>query len=62
MAQDKKTLQRNIDEVSRNFNYTKGNVRLNFTLRIDIKQELKDFKECLEQALKDVNEELNSKK
>lgn len=59
MAQDKKILQREQQE-NRTFNYTKGNVRLNFTLRVDIKQEMKDFIECLEAALSDVNKALEN--
>lgn len=46
---------------SKQFNYRKGNVSLNFTLRVDIKTELKDFKECLEAALADVSKELSGK-
>lgn len=44
--------------VNKEFNYSKGDVSLRFTLRIDIKGQLKDFKECLEQALENVKEEI----
>jgi hypothetical protein len=47
---------------SRAFSYAKGNVQLNFTLRTDIKQELKDFKEVLQAALVDVDAEIEAKK
>lgn len=46
------------NKVSKQFSYSKGNVALNFTLRIDIKNELKDFLECLKVAQKEVEEEL----
>lgn len=60
MAGDKtKFLQR--DHVQRKtFNYKKANVNLDFTLRVDIKQELKDFLECLEAATADVKKEIES--
>lgn len=43
---------------SREFNYSKGDVSLKFGLRIDIKSQLKDFKELLIKALEDVTEEI----
>lgn len=56
----KKILQKD-STVSRKFAYVLGNVSLNFTLRIDIKQELKDFIEILKTAQRDIEEELNKK-
>ncbi len=44
---------------SKTFSYNKGNCNLNFTLRTDIKNELKDFKEILELALLEVKDEIN---
>lgn len=46
---------------NRTFSYTKGEVNLNFTLRTDIKQQLKDFLELLEIAVKEVKEEIGDK-
>ena len=43
---------------NRTFDYAQGDVTLKFTLRIDIKNQLKDFKVILEKALEDVTEEL----
>jgi len=40
------------------FNYELGHIKLNFSLRTDIKDELKGFKQLLERALKDIDEEL----
>lgn len=40
------------------FNYEKNGVRLDFTLRTDIKTEMRVFKELLEKAIKEINEEL----
>ena len=44
---------------SKNFSYSKGRVSLNFSLRTDIKQELKDFIELLKVAQEEVNKEIN---
>lgn len=44
---------------NKSFDYGLGSVRLNFSLRTDIKQELKDFLEILERAKVDVQETLN---
>lgn len=46
------------NKTTKNFSYTKGKVSLNFTLRIDIKNELKDFLELLKVAQKEVESEL----
>lgn len=54
---DKKILQTN-NTTSKNFSYSKGDVSLNFSLRTDIKQQLKDFLEILKVAIKDVEEQL----
>lgn len=43
----------------RKFSYDKQGTNLNFSLRTDIKTELKDFLVCLEAAVEDVKEELN---
>jgi hypothetical protein len=43
---------------TRAFTYSKNKVNLNFSLRTDIKSELKDFRELLLQALEDINKEL----
>lgn len=42
----------------KNFSYKKGDVNLSFTLRTDIKTELKDFVEILKVAIKEVEEEI----
>jgi hypothetical protein len=44
---------------TRAFTYSKNKVMLNFSLRTDIKSELKDFRELLLQAVEDINKELN---
>ena len=46
------------NKTTKNFNYTKGKVSLSFSLRIDIKNELKDFLELLKVAQKEIEEEL----
>ena len=44
--------------VRKDFSYKKGDISLRFTLRIDIKSELKDFDELLAQAREDIIEEI----
>lgn len=61
MAINKKALYADTGVINRTFSYTKGDTRLSFTLRIDIKQELKDYVDLLEVALHDVREELAKK-
>lgn len=46
---------------SKFFSYSKGKVSLNFNLRTDIKEDLKNFKELLEIAIKEVKEEIEKK-
>ncbi len=46
---------------TKQFSYSKNKVGLNFSLRTDTKTELKDFLELLEQAQKEVKEELDKK-
>lgn len=53
----KNTLQNN-STTQKNFSYTKGNVSLNFNLRTDIKQDLKDFLELLKVAVLEVEKEI----
>lgn len=53
----KKTLRAN-KETRRSFSYSQGNASLNFTLRIDVKSELKDFLELLKIAVEDVTKEI----
>ncbi len=45
-------------KTNRTFSYSKGDTTLNFTLRIDIKDQLKDFKELLEMAVEEISEEI----
>lgn len=45
----------------RQFTYRKGNVQLDFTLRVDTKNELEDFLDCLKEAQKEIEQELESK-
>lgn len=47
--------------INKNFSYRKGNVQLEFSLRTDIKQQLKDFLELLKVAVTEVQEEINKK-
>ena len=44
------------------FSYSKKGTTLNFTLRVDNSSELKSFKSCLEEAIKDIDEILKGMK
>lgn len=48
-------------KLNRDFSYQKGDVHLNFTLRVDIKTELRDFLECLKAAVVELDEILKTK-
>jgi hypothetical protein len=39
---------------NRSFSYKQGTVSLSFSLNIDSKEDIKDFKKCLEEALIDL--------
>lgn len=41
--------------LKKDFSYTKGECTLNFTLELDSKK-VRDFRECLAEALKDIDE------
>jgi len=45
--------------IQKNFSYSKSNISLNFSLRTDIKQELKYFIELLKIAQEEVIKEIN---
>ena len=47
---------------SRSWEIKKGDVTLTFTLRVDIKQQLKDFRECALKAITEIDEQLKSMK
>lgn len=61
MAKSKNTLVSDFVD-RKTFDYKMGICNLNFQLRTDIKQELKDFVEILKKALVDVQAELDKKK
>ena len=44
------------------FSYNKNGTNLSFTLRVDNSSELKSFKVCLEEAIKDIEEILKGMK
>jgi len=54
---DKKIVKTN-NTTSKNFDYSKGDVSLKFSLRTDIKQQLKDFSEILKVAILEVDNEI----
>ena len=54
---NKKTLITN-NTTSKNFSFSKGVCQLNFSLRTDIKGELKDFLELLKVATENVEKEI----
>ena len=46
----------------KDFSYQKGECSLGFTLKVDNSSELRDFRFCLEQAIKDIDEILEGMK
>ena len=52
-----KSIQRN-QTTNKTFDYSKGDTRLSFTLRVDNNNQLKDFLELLKVAQKDIELEL----
>lgn len=62
MANQKKNQQVvSTGKLNRDFSYSKGDVHLNFTLRVDIKTQLRDFLEILKTAVIEVEEILTTK-
>ena len=59
MASKNKNIIKSESTTSRAFDYSYGNVTLKFSLRTDIKTDMKDFLVLLEKAVSDVKEELN---
>ena len=53
----KKQLQSS-NETKKTFNFSKGSVSLSFTLRVDIKTELKDFLELLKASQLEIENQL----
>ena len=47
-----------VNITTKKFDYELNGVTLDFTLRVDVKKELKSFKELLVRGLEDVNTEL----
>ena len=56
---DKKILKSTTDS-KKTWNFSKGNVQLNFTLSVDVKQDMKDFLECLRAGIEAVENELKT--
>lgn len=53
----RKVMQRKQEE-NKTYSYTLGKISLNITLRSDIKEDMKNFLEIMEQAKKDISEQL----
>ena len=60
MAKKEPMVKENI--IRKEYSYTKNGVNLKFTLRIDNSSELRPFKECLEEAILDLDNELKGMK
>lgn len=54
-----KNILTRLNTIHKKFSYNKNNVNLVFDLRIDVKEELKDFLELLENAIEEVKEDLS---
>lgn len=53
----KEIIIRNV-ATKKDFSYSKGNCSLTFTLSVDVKKEVKDFRELLLKAVEDIDETL----
>ena len=42
----------------KSFSYNKGSIRMNFSVNIEDKKELSNYRECLADAIKDADKEL----
>jgi hypothetical protein len=61
MSLFKNIIQKEIAD-TRSFHYSKNKCNLDFNLRIDVRTELKDFKDLLLRAIEDIEEELKNEK
>lgn len=57
-----KTILEQTKESRKTWNFKKGNATLNFTLRVDIQQDMKDFVELLERSVEEVKKEIEATK
>jgi hypothetical protein len=62
MAKETKNVTQSGHTDARTFTYSRNNTNLSFTLRTDIKQELKDFLELLKNAVVEVEAVITDKK
>lgn len=62
MASKEKQVMKTNHSQQKQYSYSYGNTTLNFTLRTDIKSEMKDFLLCLNQAVAEVEADLKTKK
>jgi hypothetical protein len=61
MASKNKNVLQSTNTESKTWNFSKGNVQLNFSLRVDIKEEMKAFAELLATAKVAVEDELSKR-
>lgn len=61
MGKEQKNITTKAHVERKEFAYSRNNVNLSFTLRTDIKQELKDFLELLKAAQIEVENEIKQK-
>lgn len=61
MATKKSLLQKTVIE-RKEFSYQKDTASLRFTLRVDNSSEIRDFRECMLEAIKDMDETLKGMK
>ena len=46
----------------KSFSYSKGSIQMNFSVNVEDKKELNNYRECLKDALKDADKELSKHK
>jgi hypothetical protein len=62
MSSKKPVMKKDTGVINRTFHYELDGTTLRFTLRIDVKKELKAYEELLKIALKDVSDQLKESK
>lgn len=55
---DLKIIEKDEQQLRKNFGYTKDGISLKFTLRVDVKKELKAFLELMAEAKQDIEKEI----
>lgn len=56
--QEQSKILNKTSEETKSFTYTKGDVKLTLSVRVDVLQKMKDLLECLDAATRDIKSEI----